>query len=567
MNEELKIIITAEIDELKKEIEKAKKEIKDLGKKGNAGLQELNDSFQKVGNVSKTALKVAAGAVVGLTAALLSLAPATKEYRAGQAKLASAFETAGATAETAKRTYNDLYRVLGDSDVAVEASNHLAQLTTNQKDLQEWTSICQGVYATFGDSLPIESLTEAANETAKTGEITGALADALNWAGVSEDEFAESLFWCNSEAERESLIRNTLNGLYSDASAAYETNAASILAQNEAQAKMTEALAALGEAVQPIMTMLTELGAEVLAELTPYIEEFASTHLPAAKEALAEVADKIGTVISWVVDNWEFVSTLASIILAIAAALSVISTVMAVVNAVMMASPVTWIVLAIVAAVAALTAAIILCVKYWDEIKAAVSKVVNAIWEWIKGVVDKIGNAFKSMGEGIKNIWSGIVNFFSGIVQKIKDLFSKVATAVSNAITNTVKKAINGILSTAINIINGFISAINFAIGIINAIPGVNIKKLNKLDVPKLAKGGIVDGATLAVVGEQGKEAVMPLENNTEWIDILAARLAAYQNNDKPIILQIDGKTFAQTSISAINNLTRQTGKLGLIVR
>lgn len=567
MNEELKIIISAEIDELKKEIENAKKEIKDLEKKGKEGLGELNEAFQKAGNVSKTSLKVAAGAVAGLTAAILALAPATKEYREGQAKLVSAFETAGSSAETAKQTYNDLYRVLGDSDVAVEASNHLAQLTTNQKDLQEWTNICQGVYATFGDSLPIESLTEAANETAKTGEITGALADALNWAGVSEDEFAESLFWCNSEAERETLIRNTLNGLYSDASAAYETNAASILAQNEAQAKMTDALAALGEAVQPIMTMLTELGAEVLAELTPHIQEFAANHLPAVKEALSTVAEAIGKVIEWIVNHWEFVSTLATIILAIAAAIAVVSTVMSVVNAVMLASPVTWIVLGIVAAIAALTAAIILCVKYWDEIKAVVSKVVNAIWDWIKGVVDKIGNAFKSMGEGIKNVWNGIINFFSGIVTKIKNLFVNIATTVASAITNTVKKAINGVLSTAVKIINGFISAINFAIGVINKIPGVSISKLSKLDVPKLAKGGIVDSATLAVVGEQGKEAVMPLENNTEWIDILAARLAAYQNNDKPIILQIDGKTFAQTSISAINNLTRQTGKLGLIVR
>lgn len=566
MNEELKILITAEIDGLRREVEDAKKQINDLGKEGKTGLGELNEGFQKAGDISKTALKVTAGAIAGVTAALLALGPATKEYREGQAKLNSAFESVGGSAETAKQTYNDLYRVLGDSDVAVEAANHLAQLTTNQKDLQEWTNICQGVYATFGDSLPIESLTEAANETAKTGEITGALADALNWAGVNEDEFAESLFWCNSEAEREALIRDTLNGLYSDASANYETNAASILAQNEAQAQLTDALAVLGEAMEPVMTMLTQLGAEVLAELTPHIQEFAANHLPAVKEALEGVAEKIGNVINWIVDNWEFVSTLATIILAIAAAISVVSTVMAVVNAVMLASPVTWIVLAIVAAVAALTAAIILCVKYWDEIKAAVSKVVNAIWNWIKDVVSKIGNAFKSMGDGIKNVFNNVINFFSGVVTKIKNLFGKIATTVGNAISNTVKKAINGVLSTAVKYINGFISAINVAISVINAIPGVNISKLNKLSVPQLAKGGIVDSATLAVVGERGKEAVMPLENNTEWIDILASRLAAYQGSDKPIVLQVDGKTFAQTSISTINNLTRQSGKLGLVI-
>ena len=567
MNEELQIRITAEIDGLRKELEEAKKQINNLGKEGKAGLGELNEGFQQAGNVSKKALGIAAGAIAGVTAALLALGPATKDYREGQAKLKTAFQTAGGSAETAKETYNDLYRVLGDSDVAVEAAGHLAQLTTNQKDLQQWTSICKGVYATFGDSLPIESLTEAANETAKTGEITGALADALNWAGVSEDEFAEQLFWANSEAEREALIRNTLNGLYSDASEAYETNAASVLAQNEAQAQLTEALAVLGEAMAPIMTMLTELGAEILAEITPHIQEFAEKNLPAVKDALSKVAEAIGNVIKWIVDHWEFVSTLAAIILAIAAAISVVSTVMAVVNAVMLASPVTWIVLAIVAAIAALTAAIILCIKYWDQIKATVSNVVNAIWNWIKGLVDKIGNAFTKMGDGIKKVWNNIVNFFSGIVTKIKDLFSKVASAVGNAITNTVKKAINGVLSTAVKIINGFIKAINVAIGVINAIPGVNINKLNELQVPQLARGGVLKKGQVGLLEGSGAEAVVPLEKNTEWLDRIAERLITAMGgsgNDKPIILQVDGKTFAKTAVSSINNLTRQQGKLSL---
>ena len=103
-------------------------------------------------------------------------------------------------------------------------------LTKNEKDLSTWTNICQGVYATFGDSLPIEGLTEAANETAKTGSLTGVLADALNWAGVSEDTFQASLDACNTEAEREQLIRETLNGLYADAALKYEENNAKILA-------------------------------------------------------------------------------------------------------------------------------------------------------------------------------------------------------------------------------------------------------------------------------------------------------------------------------------------------
>ena len=340
MNEELKVIISAEIAKFKKGVDNAKQTVKDFVKEGTKDFGKLNDEFQKVGDKANSFLKGVGGAVAGATTAFLALGPATAELRENQAKLATAFETAGASAEVATGVYNDLYRVLGDDDVATEAANHLAKLTTEQGALSEWTTICQGVYATFGDSLPIEGLTEAANETAKVGQLTGGLADALNWAGVNEDAFNEKLAACNTEAEREKLIRETLNGVYADAAASYEETAADILAQNEAQAKMNESMAELGEVAAPIMTMLSEFATGVLAEITPYITEFAQTHGPALKEALTEIGEAVGKVISWIADNWTLVSTLAAIVLGIAAALSVFSTVMGIVNAVMMASPV-----------------------------------------------------------------------------------------------------------------------------------------------------------------------------------------------------------------------------------
>ena len=278
MTEQLQVIISAEISKFQQNINSAKKKVKDFAKEGAKDFEALNEEFQKVGSASKKFLGIAAGAVAGAATALVALGSSTKEYRQQQAMLTTAFETAGGSAENAKKTYNELYRVLGDSGQATEAAQHLAKLTTEEKALAEYTNICQGVYATFGESLPIESLTEAINHTAKVGEVQGALADALEWSGVNMDEFNEQLFWCNSESEREKLIRDTLNGVYSDAAAAYETNNAKILAQNEAQTSMTDAMARLGEVTEPIMTMLAELGAKVLADLTPYIEEFAAKH-------------------------------------------------------------------------------------------------------------------------------------------------------------------------------------------------------------------------------------------------------------------------------------------------
>lgn len=132
---------------------------------------------------------------------------------------------------------------------------------------------------------------------------------------------------------------------------------------------------------------------------------------------------------------------------------------------------------------------------------------------------------YESTGTKIKkwfsNLWKGIKDVFGDVGKWFKDVGKKIGDAVSGA----AKSAINWILEKAIGLINGFLKAINFAIGIINKIPGVEIKKIGLLEVPKLARGGIIDRPTVAMVGEAGKEAVMPLERNTGWIDQLASKL------------------------------------------
>lgn len=584
MTEELKIIIAAETEKLRKELDKAQKEVEKLQKKGKEKFSQFNDEFQKVGAGAKKACAVMAGAIAGAATAILALGASTQEYRQQQAKLTTAFEAAGAGAAEAKATYNDLYRTLGDVDKATEAAAHLAQLTTNQKDLSQWTTICQGVYATFGDSLPIEGLTEAANETAKVGTVTGALADALNWAGISEDAFNEKLAKCNSEAAREKLIRETLNGLYSDTAALYEENNAQILAQNEANQKMTDSMAKIGEAVAPINTALTQLGADVLAQLEPYITQFAEDYLPQITAALSDVGTAIGEVLTWVFDNWELISTIAIVIASICAALSVFSTVMGIVNAVMAASPVTWIVLGIVAAIAALVAIIVVVIKYWDEIKEACIVAWNAIVDAVTVAVEWLGGLWGNIVQGAKDAWQGIKDAFGAVGTWFKDTFSKAWQAVKNVfsaggkIFDGIKEGIANVFKT---IVNGIIGGINKVIAVpfkainkmLSKIRDINIlgvspfswiKTFDVPQIPKLAKGGIIDSTTLAVVGEQGKEAVMPLENNLEWLDKLAAMLSDRMGGNQPIVLEVDGKVFAQTAISTINANTRQTGQLQL---
>ena len=115
--------------------------------------------------------------------------------------------------------------------------------------------------------------------------------------------------------------------------------------------------------------------------------------------------------------------------------------------------------------------------------------------------------------------------------------------------------------------INGFIRTLNRAIGIINKIPGVNLSSLSEISIPKLAKGGIATSSTIANIGESGKEAILPLENNTGWMDTLADKIAARNGGaNTQIILTLDGRELGKATVKAINDITKTTGNLPLVL-
>ena len=170
----------------------------------------------------------------------MALDGATEEYRVAQGKLNTAFDAAGFSADAARKSYRNFYAILGDTDTAAEASQLLAKLAQNERDVGTWTRIAAGVSGTFGDSLPIEGLIEAANETAKVGQVTGTLADALNWAGILEDDFNERLSACVSEAGRNKLIMDTLARTYEGAAEAFYQNNRQVVDARRNQATLSE---------------------------------------------------------------------------------------------------------------------------------------------------------------------------------------------------------------------------------------------------------------------------------------------------------------------------------------
>ena len=190
------------------------------------------------------------------------------------------------------------------------------------------------------------------------------------------------------------------------------------------------------------------------------------------------------------------------------------------------------------------------------------SNIWNGIVNIFSGVVSFFSEIFGGAVNAIKSVFEVIVDFFGGIWNKITGIFSKVGEVVGGAITSVVEKAVNTVLSVACGIINGFISAINAAIGLINAIPGVNISKLNKLDVPQLEEGGVLKKGQVGLLEGNGAEAVVPLEKNTGWLtriaDMLDTRMAGRGALITPPALEnvrAGGKGNSQDSQSKIDEL------------
>jgi len=484
-----------------------------------------------------------AGAAVAAGTAIVALTETTREYRTEQGKLQTAFETQNFTAEQARETYVALNGVLGDSGQAVEASNHLAQLCDTEKELQTWTDICTGVYATFGDSLPIEGLTEAANETAKTGALTGGLADALNWAGVNEEEFQARLDACNSEQERAALITQTMNGLYSEAADKYKELNADVIAANEAQDRLNNAMASIGGALEPFVTKGKELLAEVLERLVLVLEYVATTVLPWVSNAFSVVAGWIQNFIGKVGESGiTFDGVMGTIKTMFDSTVNALKIIWDTIG-----KPVWDLIKQNVGLVAGYFQERMPQIKafvqnafsgirdLWNNhLKPALQAVGDFIknvlapaFKWVfENVITPVADAaFKGIGQlwekTLKPLLEGMCDFISGI---FSGNFSKAWQGVLKAfgaVWEGIKTIIKTPLNAAIGIVNKFIGKLN-GIKIPDWVPGVGGKAFSMPTIPLLASGGVLERGQVGLLEGSGAEAVVPLEHNKRWISAVA---------------------------------------------
>ena len=235
----------------------------------------------------------AVGAVVSgvsqLTGAITGLVDETAEYRKIMGTLETSSQAAGYTAEQTAAEYQLLYSVLGDNQTAATATANLQAIGLSQNDLITITNQAIGAWATYGDSIPIDSLAESINETIRAGTVTGTFADVLNWGSqegetfgvtmresteankewndavaaceTAEDYFNLALQDCQTEAERADLVMQAMakQGLQESADAWKENNE-DIIDTNTSQAEFEEAQARLAEKLTPVKTALTDLG-------------------------------------------------------------------------------------------------------------------------------------------------------------------------------------------------------------------------------------------------------------------------------------------------------------------
>ena len=455
------------LNNTKADMVKIQKEIDDTSeklKKSKIDWESVGDTVGKVGKAIGAGV-AAMGTAIGTAAgAFLGLAESTREARVNMGKLETGFTTAGHSAEDAKKTYTELYGVLGDDGQATEAAAHLAKLTKNEKELATWTDIATGVYATFGDSLPIENLTEAANETAKTGAITGGLADALNWAGVSEDEFQASLDKCSTEQERQALITKTLNGLYSDAAEKYREVNGDIIDAQKATASLNSAMAELGAIAEPIVTKLKQLAAELLQQITPFVELIGNGlvgALTGAEGAAQQFTDGLLGMVTFAIQkltemlptfiNFAF-QMIANIATGIAQALPTL-------------------VPSLVQLVADIVQVLI------DNIPLLIDAALQLVTGLAQGIINAIPVLVAALPTLITSLVDGLLSSIPQIIQAGIDLLTSLITALPEIIATIVAaipEIINGIITALLENIPLIIQAgIDLLVALIQALPQI----------------------------------------------------------------------------------------------
>lgn len=500
------------------EAERLASQIKELNGSLNQNKSKLNEveseaeqlagSLEKTGDSAEKAedgFTIMKGAIADLTAnaitaaiskvgefvgSLFELSDATAEYRQMTAKLEGSANTFGYSIDFAKEKYKELYGYLKDDQMAVNAITNLMGLGASTETVSNIVDSAIGVWSAYGDSIPIESLTESINETAQVGKVTGSLADALNWAGISEDAFNEKLEQTNDTKARAELIAKTLNDRYGESKKTYDELSGSMTEANEAELELKETQARLGEAVEPVNTAFTNLKTKALDRLAPTVDI---------------IAGKLEGMLNYLIEHPAVLEAVSSAIMGVIMVLSTLAAAMGVKKLIdgvknsfdllkvsMSANPFGIVALAL----AGLAAAFMTLWKTSDEFRGKITDTVNQIKESFAGFgdefvskINELGFDFSSFTEMMSAAWQSFCEILAPIFTGTFDLIASTVETVLNQIlaltdifvgvfTGDWEQAVNGVTDLFTNLIDGFTDKIGTLVGMIGDVGATILEKL-----------------------------------------------------------------------------------------
>ena len=448
--------IKNELDEVTRKLNAQEETLEDTGEAAVTAGDGFTVAKGVISDFISSAVQGAINKLGEFVGYLTGLPEATRELRQDMSTLSTSFDDVGMSTDTAQETWKELYAVFGEDDRAVETANHIARMSENQKDLNNWVTISTGVYGKFQDSLDPAALAEAAVETKNCGTVTGALADALNWSEeaakmfaqymggdvvTAEDAFNVALSKCTTEQERQQLITDTLTQLYGGAAESYRETAGAQMEAKEATADNILAEAELAEVLEPLTTKWQGLKTELLEGAVPAFEsaidciseanQWVKEHETALTVAAVVVggitiaigayaaAEGLKTLAVQAGRAAEGKATVAMGLHAAATAVSTAATTAFGTAVAFLTSPITL----VVAGITLLTAAGVLLYKNWDTVsKKAVElkeNVLGGISKLCEGGVKK----FEQLKEGAGKIVDGVKEKFSNGIEKIKGFF------------------------------------------------------------------------------------------------------------------------------------------------
>ena len=492
---------------------KANQALDDVSEKAGSTGNEVSSAVSKIGTVAGNIAKGIgiAGAAIG--GAWIAAIEGSREYRAEMGLLDGAFKASGHSSAEAKQTYSDLNAVLGDTEQAVEAAQHIAMIADNEKEMNELTAIGTGVFQRFGQSLPLEGLMEGILHTSSLGEVQGSLADALEWSEITVEDFNDQLAKCSTEEERQDLIMKTLKDTYGAAAEQYKETNKDVIAARKAQEKLTDAFAELGRIGEPILTAIKEKVAEMASAAIPHLENFVNkvkslrTWINNNKQAIKNWgAVIVGATVS--IGAFLLVLKWGSILGAATKAVKTCRAALVLFNATLRANPVGLVISLLAGLVAAF-------VYLWNNNKGFRNFWIS-LWVKIKSVCGSAVSWIK-----------GKFNDFKGAYSTVRTVFNNIKSAISDKI-NSAKDSVRN----AIEKIKGFFK-FKWSLPKLK-MPSFSMSgkfSLNPPSVPKVgikwnAEGGILDeatifgrmGNTLLGAGEKGPEAIAPIDVLLDYV-------------------------------------------------